>query len=143
HFHYDTVFPDGTTSAWPDVIAYSRRDYGNRVGIWRLMEVLDRHDIRATVALNAEVCDYEPRIISEGNRRDWEWMSHGLTNSSRLSAMSEEDGKRMIEDSIRKIEAGTGRRPRGWMGPGLAQTVHTLDFLTEAGLDWVADWIND
>src|SRR5439155_1677448 len=82
-------------------------------------------------------------IIREGNRREWEWMGHGLTNSSRLSMMSEEDGKRMIEDSIRKIEAGTGRRPRGWMGPGLAQTVHTLDFLTEAGLDWVADWIND
>jgi allantoinase len=49
----------------------------------------------------------------------------------------------MIEESIRKIEAGTGRRPRGWLGPGLAQTVHTLDFLTQAGLDWVADWIND
>jgi peptidoglycan/xylan/chitin deacetylase (PgdA/CDA1 family) len=143
HFRYETTFPDGNAKTGPDVIAYSKRDYGNRVGIWRLMKLLDRYKIRATVALNADICDYEPRIVEEGNRRGWEWMSHGMTNSVRLPELSDEDGRRMIEDSLAKIEAASGHRVRGWMGPGLAQTNRTLDYLKGAGLDYVADWLND
>src|SRR5205814_4323237 len=89
------------------------------------------------------ICDYEPRIIEEGNRRDWEWMSHGMTNSTRLPELSDEDGQRMIVESLRKIEAASGRRVRGWMGPGLAQTYRKLDYLKRDGLDYVADWLND
>ena len=60
---------------------YSWRDYGVRVGIWRMMEVMERHGVRGTVALNSDVCREYPRIIEEGKKLGWEWMGHGITNS--------------------------------------------------------------
>ena len=142
HFHFDQVY-GGTAATPPDVIAYAPRDYGNRVGVWRLMDALDKYGIRATVALNAEICEYEPRIVEEGNKRGWEWMGHNLTNSRRLSGLDEPDERRIISETVRIIRAGTGRAPRGWLGSGLAETVRTPDILKEHGIDYVADWVND
>ena len=70
-----------TTSFEPDVLNYAWRDYGNRVGIWRMMEGLDKYGMRATVCLNGDVCREYPAIIEEGSKRGWEWMDHGLNNS--------------------------------------------------------------
>jgi len=142
HFHFDQVY-GGTASTPPDVIAYAPRDYGNRVGVWRLMDVLDKHHIRATVALNAEICEYEPRIVEEGNKRGWEWMGHNLSNSRRLSGLDEPEERRIISETVRIIRSGTGKAPRGWLGSGLAETVRTPDILKEHGIDYVADWVND
>jgi allantoinase len=142
HFRFDQVY-GGTSTTPPDVIAYAPRDYGNRVGVWRLMDVLDKHRIRATVALNAEICEHEPRIIEEGNKREWEWMGHNLTNSRRLSGVDEAEERHIISETVRILRSGTGRAPRGWLGSGLAETVRTPDILKEHGIEYVADWIND
>lgn len=144
HFHFDTALPGSPDpGAVPDVPGYAIRDYGNRVGIWRIMDVLDRYAIRATVALNAEVCDYEPRIIEAGNQRGWEWMGHGLSNSVRIPRLAESEERALIQDTVRRIEKGTGTHPSGWLGPGLGETVRTPDLLKSAGLEYVADWVND
>ncbi len=136
HFHME-LFANA-----PDVRNYSRRDYGNRVGIWRLMEVLARHKIRGTVALNAEVITHYPRIIEAAIGLGWEFMGHGLTNSTALTGMDAATERATIL-ATRDAIIGTGQKMHGWLGPGLTETWRTLDLLAEAGATYVADWIND
>ena len=126
----------------PDVRNYSRRDYGNRVGLWRLMDVLTRHGIRGTVALNAEIGIYYPRIIQAMIDLDWELMGHGLTNSKVLSGL-EIDAERELILATRKVIEDWGRKMHGWLGPGLTETFNTPDLLKECGVEYVADWVND
>jgi peptidoglycan/xylan/chitin deacetylase (PgdA/CDA1 family) len=133
----------GTGVPVPDVPTWSSRDYGNRVGVFRLMEVLDRYGIRATVALNSELCAEHPAIIEEGNKRRWEWMGHCESNTRRLNAAAPGDEPRIIKDSLATIERAVGTRPRGWLGSGLQETWDTLDLLAAEGCDYVCDWTND
>jgi peptidoglycan/xylan/chitin deacetylase (PgdA/CDA1 family) len=126
----------------PDIRNYSRRDYGNRVGVWRIMEVLQKHGLRGTVALNGEVARFYPRIIEEMIRLEWELMGHGLTNSVRLTGLPEERETATIAEARAAIEQW-GQKMRGWLGPGLCETWRTLDLLREHGVEYVADWIND
>jgi peptidoglycan/xylan/chitin deacetylase (PgdA/CDA1 family) len=133
----------GTGAPVPDVPTWSSRDYGNRVGVFRLMEVLDRHDIRATVALNSELCTEHPQIIEEGNKRQWEWMGHCESNTRRLNEAPPGDEPRIIKNALATIERVTGQRPRGWLGSGLQETWDTLDLLAAERCDYVCDWTND
>ena len=127
----------------PDVRNYALRDYGARVGIWRLMDLLDRYKIRATVALNSNVCEYYPIIVQEGKRRDWEFMGHGMTNSQLLVNVPESEERQIIRTSIQVLEGAVGKRPEGWLGSALAETNNTLDILVEEGIKYVCDWCND
>jgi len=126
----------------PDVRNYSRRDYGNRVGLWRLMDVLTRHRIRGTVALNAEIGIYYPRIMQAMIDLDWELMGHGLTNSKIMSGLEIDAERKLIMDT-RKVIEDWGRKMHGWLGPGLTETFNTPDLLKECGVEYVADWVND
>ncbi len=126
----------------PDVRNHGRRDYGNRVGVWRLMETLTRYGLRGTVALNSEVIKYYPRIIEECIKLKWELMGHGTTNSVTLSGLSIEKEEAIIGQTKRAIES-CGQRMRGWLGPGLTETFNTLDLLRAHDVDYVADWCND
>ena len=121
----------------PNVRNWAVRDYGNRVGIWRLMEVLTRYGIRASAALNSEVCDHHPEIIEEGGKLGWEWIGHNQTNALRLTEMDPEAERAAIRATIDRIEAASGTRPLGWLGAGLAETWNTLDYLTEAGIRYL------
>jgi allantoinase len=136
HFHIDAPGP------MPDIRNHSRRDYGNRVGVWRLMETLAKHDVKGTVALNGEVGKYYPRIMEEAVRLDWELMGHGLTNSRLLTEMQPDEEEATINE-VRSIIESHGRKMMGWLGPGLSETWHTLDFLKKAGCSYLADWVND
>lgn len=126
----------------PDIRNHSRRDYGNRVGVWRIMEVLDKHGIRGTVALNAEVGRFYPRIMEEMTRRNWELMGHGLTNSTVLTGLAKERETEVIAEARTVIEQW-GQKMRGWLGPGLTETWDTLELLRAHGVDYVCDWVND
>jgi peptidoglycan/xylan/chitin deacetylase (PgdA/CDA1 family) len=146
HFHYDKPamsLTPMTMSLKPDVLNYAWRDYGVRVGIWRLMEILERQGFPATAALNSEVCQQYPQIVEEGNRLGWEWMAHGATNSALFTGMPPEHERGVITEVLSTITQHTGRRPRGWLGPALTETDNTLDILAEAGVEYVADWCND
>jgi len=136
HFHIEIG------NAAPDIRNHSRRDYGNRVGVWRIMEVLTKHGVRGTVALNAEVGRFYPRIMEEMTRLNWELMGHGLTNSVLLAGLSKERETAVIVETGAVI-GQWGQKMRGWLGPGLTETWHTLDLLREHGVDYVCDWVND
>jgi Polysaccharide deacetylase len=116
----------------PNVRNWAVRDYGNRVGIWRIMEVLSRYGIRASAALNSEVCDHHPEIIEEAGRLGWELIGHNQTNALRLTEMDSAQERDAVRATIDRIEAASGRWPVGWLGAGLAETWNTLDYLAEA-----------
>lgn len=146
HFHYGKPaisLTPMTAGLKPDVLNYAWRDYGARVGIWRLMEILERQGFVATAALNSEACLHYPEIVKEGNRLGWEWMAHGQNNSSLFTGMPEEAERPIIADVLDTIAKHTGKRSRGWLGPALTETDNTLDLLAAAGIDYVADWCND
>jgi peptidoglycan/xylan/chitin deacetylase (PgdA/CDA1 family) len=132
-----------TAGLQPDILNYAWRDYGARVGIWRLMEIFDRHAIPITAALNSDCCKFYPEIVSEGTRLGWEWMAHGKSNSVLLAGQSEENERQLIKETIETITAATGKPPRGWLSPALTETFQTLDILAGEKIDYVADWCND
>ena len=126
----------------PDIRNHSRKDYGNRVGIWRVMDVLGKHSIRGTVAFNGQVGLYYPRIMQAMKELGWELMGHGMTNSRPLAGMEREAERAAILET-RNIIEDHGLKMRGWLGPGLTETFNTLDLLRESGVEYVADWVND
>src|SRR5215475_1528999 len=120
-FHFDrTVGSAPRGGHVPDVAGYALRDYGSRVGVFRMMEVLDKHGIRASVLLNSEVCAHHPAIIEEGKKRRWEWLGHGASNSFRMSDYPPAEETQIIREVRETITAATGAPPKGWLGPGLA-----------------------
>lgn len=127
----------------PDVINYAWRDYAPRVGVWRLMDTLDKYGMRGTVALNSAVCDRYPIIIEEGKKRNWEFMGHGITNSRLLTGLSEEEERKVIRETVQTITKAVGKAPEGWLGPALAETFITPEILAEEGIRYLCDWCND
>ena len=130
---------DGT----PMVRQWAQRDYGNRVGVFRIMEALSKRGIRGTVALNSDVCDHHPEIIDDCLKLGWETMGHNRTNVDRLNDVPPESERDLIKSALDRIETATGRRPVGWLGSGLQETWHTLDHLADEGCIYIADWVND
>lgn len=148
YFRYDLPSPMALTppqaDRTPDVINYAWRDYGMRVGLWRTMEVLDRHEVKPTVLLNSEVCRAYPFVVEEFLKRDWEIADHGVTNSVHLYGLGPDDQRAMIRESIDTIQEATGKAPRGWLSPGLSEAFDSLPLLAEAGFRYVAEWgLND
>jgi peptidoglycan/xylan/chitin deacetylase (PgdA/CDA1 family) len=133
----------GQASRTPNVPDWSARDYGNRVGVFRLMEVMERFGIRGTVALNSDLCARHPEIISRAAELGWENMGHCESNTRPLSQVPAEKELETIQNTLDTIGQATRKRPRGWLGAGLQETWTTLDNLIEAGVDYVADWVND
>lgn len=127
----------------PDVVMWSERDYGNRVGVFRLMEVLDKYGIRGTVALNSNLCAEHPQIIKEGNKRKWEWMGHNESNTRRLNEAAPGEEAGIIRRTLDTIGKATGTRPVGWLSSGLQETWDTLDLLAAEGVEYQGDWCND
>jgi peptidoglycan/xylan/chitin deacetylase (PgdA/CDA1 family) len=146
HFLFDrpaTRNTDGGLNLNPDVLNYSWRDYGVRVGIWRMMEIMQKHGFRGTVALNSDVCKHYPRIIEEGNKLGWEWMGHGRTNSELINKQSPAQERALIKQVVTTIKKSAGKAPRGWLSPALSETVNTPDILAENGIEYNCNWVND
>ncbi|MHA6617349.1 polysaccharide deacetylase family protein [Pseudonocardia sp. DLS-67] len=131
-----------TAGQVPDPLNYGWRDYGPRVAIWRMIEVFDRHGIRPSVLLNADVAERYPQIIEAGRSRDWAWLAHGRNNSTLQSDVAA-DERTYLADVVETIEKATGKRPRGWLGPALSETFETPSLLAELGVGYVLDWTND
>jgi peptidoglycan/xylan/chitin deacetylase (PgdA/CDA1 family) len=146
HFDYDKpalpIVPI-TAQFNPDVLNYSWRDYGNRVGIWRLIEILEKYDIPISASVNADVCSQNPAVIKAGNEKNWDWLGHGNNNSTIHTGLSEDEERSIIESVVNTLTEHTGKSPRGWLSPVLTETENTLDILAESGFEYVADWTND
>jgi peptidoglycan/xylan/chitin deacetylase (PgdA/CDA1 family) len=146
HFHVDkpsTSIVDTTTHLVPDALNYGWRDYGSRVGIWRVIDILDRHGIPASALLNSEVADHYPEIIEAGKRRNWAWLAHGETNSAVHAEMDLETERATLTKIVDRIAGATGVRPRGWMGPALTETFNTSELMPDLGLTYTLDWTHD
>lgn len=137
-----SIWP-GTADLRPDALNYGWRDYGARVGIWRTIEALDRHGIRPSVLLNSAVIEHHPQIVTAGVERNWVWLAHGQTNSILHTGFTVDEERRILAEITGDIADATGRRPLGWMGPGLTETTHTPELLAELGFRYVLDWTND
>ena len=124
----------------PDLPNWSWHEYGMRVGFWRFLEVLNRFQVKATLAINGSVCKSYPRIAEAGLKAGWEFMGHGYIQRPMHHL---EDQKKQIFDAVAAIKDFTGNKPRGWESPGLTETYDTIDWLKEAGIEYVADWVLD
>lgn len=133
----------GSAFVPPDVPTWAVRDYGNRIGIFRLMDVMDRYGVRGTVALNSNLCAQHPQIIEAGRVRGWEWMGHNQTNTRRLKDLPPEEERAFIHNVLSTIKVATGTSPAGWLSSSLQETWNTLEHLVDGGVEYVADWVND
>jgi allantoinase len=124
----------------PDVPNWSWHEYGMRVGAWRFFELFGRRGLRPTLAVNARVCEDYPRVAEEAARRRWEFMGHGY---DQMPIHKNEDQAAMIARCLDILERSCGRRPVGWLGPGLTQTLETPDLLAAAGIRYIGDWVHD
>ena len=146
HFEFNLPVPGGVgpdAGRVPDIRNYSVRDYGHRVGIWRVIDLLDRYKMKVGAGVNSAACDHYPILFEEGKKRGWEFVAHGVTNSKALTNLSEEEERRVIRQVLQRITDAVGKRPEGWIGPNLAESFNTRDILAEEGLRYVMDWCND
>jgi peptidoglycan/xylan/chitin deacetylase (PgdA/CDA1 family) len=134
-------------AAWsrplPDVKGYSMRDYGNRVGHYRMMEAMDKHGVRGSISLSVAMCQHHPEIIEECVKRNWEFFSHGIYNTRYCYGMDEIQERAIIEDSLQTVKAATGQTIRGWLAPALTHTERTFDLLAEYGIWYTCDLFQD
>ena len=147
HYEYLPDY-DGVRNPWPrtpypDVREYSYRDYGNRVGFWRMLEVLDKHNIRCCVSLNMAVLEHFPEIGEAMVQRDYDFMSHGIYNTRYLNTHSEEQEREFYRDTIDTLKRHTGKQLKGMLGPAITGTERTPDIMAEAGLIYHTDWAHD
>lgn len=127
----------------PDVLNYAWRDYGNRVGAWRLLEVLEELSLPATVLLNSAMYDYAPQLVAAHRVRGDEIAGHGRTNSERQSILAEAEERTLIAEATAAITRHEGRPPRGWLSPWIAESHATPDLLAEAGYRYTLNWCAD
>jgi len=132
--------PGGPT---PDVLNYAWRDYGNRVGVWRLLELFNQLKLPVAVLVNSTIYTYCPEVMAAFRQRGDEVVAHGRTNTERQSTLSESDEARLIQDTTATLAHHEGQAPAGWLGPWIAQSHHTPDLLQEAGYTYLLDWCCD
>ena len=136
--------PGAMPTAYPDLRHYTLRDYGNRVGIFRIMKALEKHGIRPTVAVNAAVAVRYPSLIKECTQRGWEIMANGLDmDHLHHGGLAVDDEKKLIDTTLDILRKASGQAVRGWLSPAKSESAATLDLLGAAGLDYVCDWVND
>ena len=131
--------PTGQTLL-PDVPNWSWHEYGMRVGVWRFFDLYRRLAIRPTLSINARVCDDYERVAAEARDAGWEFMGHVW---DQMPIHKLDDQRATIHRSLDRLEAFTGTRPLGWLGPGLTQTFETPELLAEAGIKYIGDWVYD
>ena len=147
--HYEYLpLPNSFHDPWPrtphpDVQQYAYRDYGNRVGFWRMLEVLDKHGIRCTVSLNEGILEHYPEIRDAMVARIWDFMSHGIYNTRYVWGLSEGEEREFIHDCIDTLKRHTGKHLKGMFGPFGSVTERTADLLAEEGIIYHVDWFHD
>lgn len=127
----------------PDIPNFTWRDWGNRVGIWRMLELFDEFKVPVAALMNTEIYEHCPQIAEALRARGDEFVGHGRTNAERSAGMSEAEEKALIEQVRDTLREREGRAPAGWMGPWVNETWVTPDLLAEAGYSYVMDWAHD
>ena len=127
----------------PDVLNYAWRDYGNRVGAWRMLELFDALQLPAAVLLNTAMYDYAPSLVARWRARGDEFVGHGRSNAERQGTLGEDQERALIHDATARMLKEERRAPAGWLGPWISQSRVTPDLLHEAGYTYLLDWCMD
>ena len=127
----------------PDILNYAWRDYGNRVGAWRLIDLLDELALPATVLANSAMYDFAPDLIAAHRARGDEIAAHGRTNSERQSTLDEASERALIREATDVLTRAEGSPPRGWLSPWIAESRVTPDLLAGAGYAYTLNWCMD
>jgi peptidoglycan/xylan/chitin deacetylase (PgdA/CDA1 family) len=122
---------------------FSWRDYGNRVGVWRLFELFDALNIPVEAQMNIAVYEHCPDIPERLRQRGDEILGHGVTNSEEQGHLNEDAEAAFIRQVTETMACHEGKRPVGWMSPWLSNSAMTMDLLQEAGYRYVMDWTSD
>ena len=130
----------GAPHPQPNTRSFAWRDYGNRVGAWRLLELAEAYDLPYALLINTELYDYCPQMVAAFSRRGDEIVGHGRTNAERQIDMPLEEERACIREAAAAIEKHEGKRPMGWLAPYISQTRDSPDLLREAGFRYMMDW---
>jgi allantoinase len=130
-------------SGQPDVLNYSWCDYGARVGVWRLLELLEDFRIPVTLLVNSDLYETCPEVVASFRVRGDEIACHGRTNSERQGSMSEAEERNLVQEATAVIQKHEGKRPVGWLSPWISESSVTPDLLKAAGYRYVLDWCSD
>lgn len=144
HYEYRPLL-DGVRNPWPrtphpDVQQYSSHEFGNRVGFWRLLEVLDRYHIKCSTTLSIGVLEHFPEVAEAMLKRDWTFVNHGFYNTRYVTTYSEEQEREFLHECVETFKRLTGRQIKGHSGPAASNTERTPDLLAEAGFLYQTDW---
>ena len=123
----------------PDVLNYSRLDYDNRVGAWRVLELVRSLELPLTVLVNSKIYGVCPELIAAFRTAGCEIAAHGRTNAERQGQLPEAEERKLIEAAAAEIARHEGKPPRGWLGPWTSESDVTPDLLKEAGYHYVLD----
>jgi allantoinase len=136
--------PGALVAPYPDLRHYTLRDYGNRVGIFRVMAALDRFGVRASVAVNAAVAARHPTLVKACVDRRWEVVAHGRDmDHLHYEGLPQDAERTLVAESLAILRRVCGQPIRGWLSPARSESFATLDLVAAAGIDYVCDWVND
>lgn len=136
--------PGGYNRPYPDYRNYSHRDYGLRVGAFRVMKLLDALGFKASVPMNSAVAERYPVLVDEVNKRGWEIIAHGVhMGRMHYGGMSTEQEKEYVRESVSTLRRLTGQPIRGWLSIGKSESSHTPDLVAAEGVEYLCDWAND
>lgn len=136
--------PGGMSMPYPDLRHFSLRDYGNRVGIFRLLDAFDRFGLKPSFAVNGAMVERSPYLISVLRERGAEILAHGWDmDSLHHGGLAPEEESELIDRSLDSLQKAFGAENRGWLSPARNESPHTPDLLAERGIHWFADWVND
>jgi peptidoglycan/xylan/chitin deacetylase (PgdA/CDA1 family) len=144
--HYEYMPPmDGVRNPWPrtphpDVQQYSSHEFGNRVGFWRLLDILDHYHIKCSTTLSIGVLEHFPEIAEAMLKRDWTFVNHGFYNTRYVTTYSEAQERDFLYECVETFKRLTGRQIKGHAGPAASNTEHTPDLLAEVGFVYQTDW---
>ncbi len=127
----------------PDVLNYAWRDYGNRVGVWRLLDLFESVHLPVSLLVNSAIYDYCPEVVAAFRSRGDEIVAHGRTNSERQGSLSATAEAALIAEVTQTLTHQEGRPPTGWLGPWISQSWQTPDLLKQAGYGYLLDWCCD
>ena len=135
--------PGGGAGDTPDILNYAWRDWGNRVGVWRMLDMLDALRLPCAVLPNSAVYEYAPGVMDAFRERGDEVVGHGRSNAERQGTLDEDDERALIDEATATIARHEPRPPAGWLGPWISESHRTPDLLAEAGYRYLLDWCHD
>jgi allantoinase len=133
----------GPASPQPDVLNYSWREYGNRVGAWRCLDLFDSLGLPAAALINTALYDHCPELIAACVQRGDELVGHGHSNAERQGTLDEASERALLQMCRDRIHAESGQQANGWLSPWISESLHTPDLLAETGYNYTLNWCHD